>query len=439
MGIEVLPIVPAVYEGMDRMGREYVTGLADWVEWIAKVKGRGSIRELAGTAGQRRGDDRVNIVYNRQFASMKNRMWEEGKEGEWRGRGNRLDLVKGPRVEVELRMLEPPKEIGEMMRKSGGGDSDEERVRRETNENGMSVECEFTFVNAIGRFTRRAGEEEYFHGERVRNVREQLAMRARFEGQGRVKKYITAVGASVMGRMMDEIDKVGSQVVMVGPTVKVKGEWGEEKLMWAMEEIGKCEVEPDYVFVFGPGNDMVVHGRAEARGTGGEKKLVMEGEGKIRAEYHLTEPARRTKKEKEQMVNLVYGLLRGIKKISGNTQVVYVGLFPRHIDLCCRENGHMRGEDVMMMHNERRDFDQAVRDKVGEEFECWTWHEVLGIQKEPTVKEIRERRIVGRDGVHLERVWNRRAAVQMCCKMVEEAVMVKENEGAGEKKGRNEV
>jgi hypothetical protein len=52
-----------------------------------------------------------------------------------------LDLVKGPRVEVELRMLEPPKEIGEMMRKSGGGDSDEERVRRETNENGMSVEC----------------------------------------------------------------------------------------------------------------------------------------------------------------------------------------------------------------------------------------------------------------------------------------------------------
>jgi hypothetical protein len=101
-----------------------------------------------------------------------------------------LDLVKGPRVEVELRMLEPPKEIGEMMKKSGGGDSDEERVRRETNENGMSVECEFTFVNAIGRFTRRAGEEEYFHGERVKNVREQLAMRARFEGQGRVKKYI---------------------------------------------------------------------------------------------------------------------------------------------------------------------------------------------------------------------------------------------------------
>jgi hypothetical protein len=51
----------------------------------------------------------------------------------------------------------------------------------------------------------------------------------------------------------------------------------------------------------------------------------------------------------------VYGLLRGVKKIIGNTQVVYVGMFPRHIDLCCRENGHMRGEDVTLMHNEIRE------------------------------------------------------------------------------------
>jgi hypothetical protein len=165
-----------------------------------------------------------------------------------------------------------------------GGGSQEEQVRRETNENGVSVEVEYAFVNAIGRFTRKAREEEYFQGERGRNVREQLAMRARFEGQGRVKKYVTSIGASVMGRMMDEIDKVGTQVEMVEPSVKVKGEWGEEKLMRAIEELGKCEVEPDYVFVFGPGNDMVVHGKAEARGTGGEKKLVMEGEGRIRVE-----------------------------------------------------------------------------------------------------------------------------------------------------------
>jgi hypothetical protein len=50
-----------------------------------------------------------------------------------------------------------------------------------------------------------------------------------------------------------------------------------------------------------------------------------------------------------------------------------------------------------------------------------------------------EKKIVGRDGVHLDRGWNRKAAVQMCCKMVEEAVVVRENEGMGEKKGRNEV
>jgi hypothetical protein len=75
---------------------------------------------------------------------------------------------------------------------------------------------------------------------------------------------------------------MGEQVVMVGPSVRIKGEWNEEKLMRVMEELEKCEVEPDYILVFGPGNEMVVHGKTEGRGTGGEKRLIMEGEGRIR-------------------------------------------------------------------------------------------------------------------------------------------------------------
>jgi hypothetical protein len=117
-------------------------------------------------------------------------------------------------------------------------------------------------------------------------------------------------------------------------------------------------------------------------------------------EFHLTEPARRTTRDKEYLVNLVYGLMRGIRKMCGNTKVVYVGLFPRHLEQCCREEGHMRAEDVLTMHGGRKEFDETVREKVGEEFECWNWHEVLGLQKEPTLREIREKRIVGRDGVH---------------------------------------
>jgi hypothetical protein len=34
IGVAVLPVVPVVFEGMDRLGRENTTGLAHWVEWI---------------------------------------------------------------------------------------------------------------------------------------------------------------------------------------------------------------------------------------------------------------------------------------------------------------------------------------------------------------------------------------------------------------------
>jgi hypothetical protein len=260
-------------------------------------------------------------------------------------------------------------------------------------------------------------------------------MRARVEGQEERRKYVTAVGASVMGRMMEEVERIGEQVLMMGPTVRIKGEWKEDKLMKVMEDLEKCEVEPDYILVFGPGNEMVVHGKTEGRGTGGEKKLIMEGEGRIRVEFHLTEPARRTTRDKEHLVNMVYGLMRGIRKMCGGSKVVYVGLFPRHVEQCCREEGHMRAEDVTMMHGGRKEFDEAVKGKIGEEFECWDWHEVLGLKNEPTLREIRERRVVSRDGVHLEKSWNRRAAAQICCRIAEGAVMVVGGGEGGEKRG----
>ena len=99
----------------------------------------------------------------------------------------------------------------------------------------------------------------------------------------------------------------------------------------------------------------------------------------------------------------------------------------------------MRAEDVTMMHGGRKEFDEAVKRRIGEEFECWDWHEVLGMKNEPTLREIRERRVVSRDGVHLEKSWNRRAAAQICCRIAEGAVMVVGGGEGGEKKGRVEL
>jgi hypothetical protein len=46
-GVEVLPVVPVVFEGLDSVGRELLGGLRGWIEWIAEKTGRAEIKELA--------------------------------------------------------------------------------------------------------------------------------------------------------------------------------------------------------------------------------------------------------------------------------------------------------------------------------------------------------------------------------------------------------
>ncbi len=52
IGIEVLPFVPVVMEGMDEVGRDLLGGLKDWVRWISDKSGRGAIAKLAETCGR---------------------------------------------------------------------------------------------------------------------------------------------------------------------------------------------------------------------------------------------------------------------------------------------------------------------------------------------------------------------------------------------------
>jgi hypothetical protein len=48
-GIEVLPIVPVVFEGLDEVGSTLISALKDWIKWVSEQKGRNSIRALAET------------------------------------------------------------------------------------------------------------------------------------------------------------------------------------------------------------------------------------------------------------------------------------------------------------------------------------------------------------------------------------------------------
>jgi hypothetical protein len=88
----------------------------------------------------------------------------------------------------------------------------------------------------------------------------------------------------------------------------------------------------------------------------------------------------------------------------GEAQIIYIGLFPRHVEQCCKETGHMRQEDIGAMHVAKKEIDKSMKEKLEGEFECWDWQDILGLDKDIQMREMRDRGIVGRDGVHMERV-----------------------------------
>ncbi len=51
-GIEVLPVCPVVYEGLDEVGGRLISGIQDWIRWISEEGGRQSISLLAETGGK---------------------------------------------------------------------------------------------------------------------------------------------------------------------------------------------------------------------------------------------------------------------------------------------------------------------------------------------------------------------------------------------------
>ncbi len=70
-GIEVLPIVPVVFEGLDEVGTTLISALKDWIKWVAEQKGRNSIRALAETGGREYDTEIVaTYIYKPSFNSM---------------------------------------------------------------------------------------------------------------------------------------------------------------------------------------------------------------------------------------------------------------------------------------------------------------------------------------------------------------------------------
>ena len=72
-GIEVLPCVPMIYEGIDVMGGELPAVVRNWLKWMAEQKGRESIGKLGRTGGEEVSWGRTSrIIYRPSFMSVSN-------------------------------------------------------------------------------------------------------------------------------------------------------------------------------------------------------------------------------------------------------------------------------------------------------------------------------------------------------------------------------
>jgi hypothetical protein len=432
MGIEIIPCAPTITDELDNVGKQLVVGLIDWIEWIADKTGRKEILELAKTGGQERNKERKGMIsYKPSFVKIDEKVRKVGAKELKR---YNLELIKGERREVIEYMPSAPEEIRELLERRGKNmrEDEEERLTRICTDNGISVESEYTFSTAVGRFTQIAKDEGRFKGKVIKNVAEQLKMRARFEGVGKVKKSVLVIGASEAGRMVEELERIGDDILVIS-MIRIRGEVNEEKVEQVVEEARLGVIAPDKIVIFGPGNSQSVHGKPENRGKGPERKIVYNEEGEIKVEYHMTEPAKISMGEKEKIVGLMEYMVDELRKDYQGSDILYVGLMPRHIERCCTEKSHMEGEDIVMLHGSRREFDRQVKNRLGEKVEIVEWFEALGLEMEPGLREIREMQIVGSDGVHLEKGWNRKAAISMARRLMEEEVVVVSGERESKK------
>jgi hypothetical protein len=160
IGIEVLPFVPVVFDGIDDVGKELIRGVQEWVKWIGEKSGRTEFEKLSETGGREMYSDGEGTLFFWRPAFL----IQHGRQGgldTLLARGNKLTLLKGERRESRFGKALPAKEIERMSdnsaeRKGEQEETDEDARERESFERGISVEGEFAFTKAVGEFCRKA-------------------------------------------------------------------------------------------------------------------------------------------------------------------------------------------------------------------------------------------------------------------------------------------
>jgi hypothetical protein len=156
IGIEVLPFVPVVFDGIDELGMELIGGVQEWIRWIAEKSEWEEIASLSETGGRESetSEDVRPVFWKPSF------VFQHGRKGGLNviaHRGNVLTVVSDERKEVFFSKACPAKEIERMRSENAEGrerdteDEDGERERGDFSK-GVSVEGEFAFTKAVGEF-----------------------------------------------------------------------------------------------------------------------------------------------------------------------------------------------------------------------------------------------------------------------------------------------
>jgi hypothetical protein len=133
--------------------------------------------------------------------------------------------------------------------------------------------------------------------------------------------------------------------------------------------------------------------------------------------YHMNAPRKISMVEKRQLVDRVVRLVREAHELFPESLIVYVTMFPRHVEKCCEKEGHMKTADIIGLDSVRRDVDRDVIEMLQDldkDIRVLQWWDILGLDKDKNVNEVRALRVIEGDGVHLTSRANRNAAVNLC-------------------------
>lgn len=424
--VEVLPVVPFVFPGLDDLGGKLVSRLKDWIKWISDIRGQEEIRYLAETGGREEEGEGTQWIYPPSFNGQPKEChtsWRNqggGRAGQ--GKVN-LEYTRGERREITVRKAVPTREIGNKLAETGAEEEemDDDREMRESFENGISVEAEYSFARAVSEYSKAAVREGRHRGGYILNIKEQVSQRTKLESEKSRRTEIVFISSSQVERIAKEVKKVGSEVLDVTGIVSMNGVLNGDEVERVLEECRGMECYPKKVVIGGPGNSLVRHGEPGKREMKPERRIVIEksseGGDSLSTRYHLTEPVRIKRDERLEVIRQTVRLAIGISDMWPGTEIEYLGLYPRHVERCCLDRTHMTDEDVLTMCSNRRELNKDITDEMTDAVEKTRhipWYVQLGYDEDMAAGEVKTKNIVQTDGIHLTPKANRFAAVFLC-------------------------